>query len=95
MGEFSTNLARARTEKQVSQEELASRVGVSQAAISQYEVGSSVPKITIAVKIASVLGTTCEELMKGESCETEQAQNPFTGNSGHDPVRDDVAGRND
>ena len=89
MGEFSTNLARMRTEKQVSQEELANRIGVSQAAISQYEAGSSVPKITIAVKIASVLGTSCEELMKGESHE-EATQDTFTSDSGHDPVRDDA-----
>lgn len=77
MGEFSRNLTRLRTEKQMSQDELANLTGVSQAAISQYEAGSSLPKITIAVKIASVLGTSCEELMKGENHEAE-AQNPFT-----------------
>lgn len=93
MGDFSRNLTRLRTEKQMTQEELANLTGVSQTAISLYEAGSSLPKITIAVKIATVLGTSCEELMKGESCETEtETQNAVQSDSGHDPLRDAVAG---
>ena len=67
MGEFSTNLARLRTEHDMSQEELAKRVGVTQSAIWQYENGISTPKIAVAISMARVLGTTCEELVGGDN----------------------------
>lgn len=63
MAEFAETLARMRTEKGFSQEELAKRVGVTQAAIWQYENSLATPKIAIAISIANALGTTCEALM--------------------------------
>lgn len=67
MSEFSKNLLRLRSEKKLSQEELAKRVGITQGAIWQYENGEATPKIAIAVSLASELGVTVEQLMKGES----------------------------
>jgi transcriptional regulator with XRE-family HTH domain len=52
--------------KGFSQEELAKRVGVTQAAIWQYENHLATPKIAIAISIANALGTTCEALMGGK-----------------------------
>lgn len=69
MGVFAENLARLRTEKQITQEELARRVGVSQSAIWQYENGDATPKISIAVALAKQLGTTCEVLVGEEVTE--------------------------
>lgn len=66
MAEFSENLVRMRTEKGLTQEELAKRTGVSQGAIWQYENKLATPKIAIALALAAVLGTTCEELMNGK-----------------------------
>lgn len=66
MAEFAETLTRMRTEKGISQEELAKRVGVTQAAIWQYENRLATPKIAIAIALANALGTTCEALMSGK-----------------------------
>ena len=66
MGVFAENIKRLRTERQITQEELAKRVGVSQTAIYQYENGDATPKISIAVALAKCLGTTCEALVGEE-----------------------------
>lgn len=74
MAEFAETLARMRTEKGFSQEELAKRVGVTQAAIWQYENRLATPKIAIAISIANALGTTCEDLMAGKEEKSERSE---------------------
>ena len=64
MEDFAKNIRKKRTELGLTQDELARRVGVSQVAIHQYESGSAVPKMTIAVRLAKALKTSCEELME-------------------------------
>lgn len=46
-----------------TQEELGKLVGVSDAAISMYEQGKRTPDLYKSVKIATLMGTTCEELV--------------------------------
>lgn len=65
MGNFPNNLANLRIKKQLTQEGLAKRIGISQSAIWQYENGEATPKIEIAIKLAECLGTTVEMLVKG------------------------------
>lgn len=65
MGNFPNNLANLRSKRQLTQEALAKRVGISQSAIWQYENGEATPKIEIAIKLAECLGTTVENLAKG------------------------------
>ncbi len=60
---FAENLKAAREQKQMSQYKLAELVGLNQAAIAYFELGSKVPNIYNGVQIAKVLGTTCEELV--------------------------------
>lgn len=74
MTDFSRNLVTSRTEKGLTQEELAKRAEVSQGAIWQYENGISTPKIAVAINIARALGTTCEELMNGKEAKNEAAE---------------------
>lgn len=52
-----------------TQEEFARLVGVSNSAISSYELGIRVPDMYKAVKIATLMGTTCEELVSERRCE--------------------------
>lgn len=66
MSEFARNIRFFREKTGISQGELARRIGVTQSAISQYENGDATPKLAIAAKLASALGTTCEALA---SCE--------------------------
>jgi len=60
---FQKNIQRFREDKQLTQEELAKAVGVSQPQIAKYENGVSVPNVIVGVQIAKTLGVTCEELV--------------------------------
>ena len=62
---FEKNLKEYRESKGLTQNELGALVGVTQGAIAQFENGSSLPNIKTAVRIAEVLGVTCEQLVKG------------------------------
>lgn len=62
---FSENLRKRREEQQITQVQLAERIGVSQALICQYELGACQPNITMGVLLAKKLDTTCEKLVEG------------------------------
>ena len=57
------NIERLRTQRKMTQEELAKRVGVSQPAIAQYEAGTAVPKLYVTIKLADALNTTIDDLV--------------------------------
>ena len=50
-----------------TQEELGRLIGVSDACISMYEQGKRTPDLYKSVKIATLMGTTCEELVSTEN----------------------------
>ena len=52
-------LLAARHEKKITQEELASYVGVSKAAVSKWESGVSFPDITLLPKLATYFTRCC------------------------------------
>ncbi len=60
---FAESLKRERERHCMTQEQLAEKLGVKQALISQYENGVTSPTVALAVKIAKTLGTTCEEMV--------------------------------
>lgn len=53
----------------LSQQKLAEMVGVSQQTIDRYESGSRQPNITDGVRLADVLHTTSEKLVKSQKNE--------------------------
>ena len=57
MGKLAKNLERLRTERQMTQEELAKRV------IAQYEAGTATPRLFVTIRLANALSTTVEELI--------------------------------
>lgn len=64
---FPENLKRKRMERGISAEQLAEKFGIRRQRIYEFENGVKVPNVVLAVGIASFLGTTCEELVGGES----------------------------
>lgn len=60
---FAENLKLIRTEKGISQAEVAKSLGVAQPTIAQYELGMKVPNIILGVELAKTLGTTVEKLV--------------------------------
>jgi transcriptional regulator with XRE-family HTH domain len=63
MSTFSDNLKLLRTKIDLTQAEIAEKVGVSSSNWSNYEVGRSEPSIEVVVKIASILRVSVETLV--------------------------------
>jgi len=60
---FSDNLSSLRKIHNLSQEELAERIGVSRQSLSKYETGESIPDIEKCVAIANVLNVSLDDLV--------------------------------
>ena len=65
MQSFGKNLKRYRKEAKISQDELASRMGITPQAVSKWECGLSYPDITLIVSLADLFGITADELLRG------------------------------
>lgn len=63
---FAENLQSIRKEKQLSQEELAERIGVSRQAISKWEQGSGYPETEKLLVLSQELNISLDYLMLGE-----------------------------
>lgn len=63
MSKYKFDLKTIRRRKKMTQVELAERSGVSQQAISFYEIGRSYPNLDNAKSIAVALGVTVDELI--------------------------------
>ena len=64
---FRDNLITLRKLHNISQEELAERVGISRQTLSKYETGESVPDIERSKAIADAFGVSLDELVNYES----------------------------
>ncbi|XCP86862.1 helix-turn-helix transcriptional regulator [Roseburia hominis] len=60
---FSENLIRLRRQKKITQEELASFLGVTKASVSKWETGQSLPDILLLPQLASFFDVTLDELL--------------------------------
>lgn len=65
MKEFSENLKKLRGEKGITQKELADQVHVERSTIAGWETKDRVPDVRILIKLAAVLDTTVDDLLKG------------------------------
>lgn len=62
-------LKEARKRMDLTQKELADRIGVTVVAISRYENGHRTPRIGMAKKLGKILGVPWYQLMDGEEAE--------------------------
>ncbi len=60
---FADNLTELRKINDLSQEELAEKIGVSRQTLSKYETGESLPDIEKCAAIASIFGVTVDDLI--------------------------------
>lgn len=67
-------IARLRKEKNMTQEQLAEKMGVSINAVSKWERGLSFPDVSLLKKLCKELGTSVEELINGEEDKSEEAK---------------------
>ena len=63
---FAENIKSLREAHGYTQAELANLLGITQTAYAKYELSINIPTLYIAVKLARLLGTTCEELVSGK-----------------------------
>lgn len=64
---MASNVTMLRKRTSMTQEELSSRIGISRRALSSIEQSIAIPSVDIALKLASILNTTVEELFTVES----------------------------
>ena len=80
MAELGKTISALRKKNNMTQEELASRLGVSAQAVSKWENDISCPDIYMLPQLASVFGVTVDALLSGrieedDSIESEQIKN--------------------
>lgn len=73
--EFGERLASLLKEKNLQQQTLAQKAGVTEAAVSHYIKGDRMPRANVLAKIADVLGTTSEYLLNGTANNSEEELN--------------------
>lgn len=64
MSHLPTNLQRLRSLIGLSQPRLAEMIGVSRSSYAGYETGRAEPKLDVLVKMADVLGTSADKLLR-------------------------------
>ena len=67
-------IAKLRKEKNMTQEQLAEKMGVSINAVSKWERGLSFPDVSLYKKLCKELGINIEELINGEKDKSEEAK---------------------
>lgn len=70
---FGEKVRALREQHNLTQYELAARLGVHQSAISHVETGLRPPRLPMVIKLAEVFGVTVDELVSGESAQHEPA----------------------
>ena len=66
-------IAEQRREKALTQEQLASKLGVTQKSVSRWETGRNLPDASVFEPLCSTLGITINELFAGERLEKDAA----------------------
>lgn len=59
------NIARLRTQKNLSQGDLADALEVSRQSVSKWETDASIPELDKLLRLAELFGVTLDELVKG------------------------------
>ena len=76
---FCENLITLRKLHNISQEELAEKVGISRQTLSKYETGESIPDIEKTQAIAEVFGVSLDDLVNYDPVENEGLRIPPKG----------------
>ena len=63
MGNIGDNIRKLRIERGMSQEQLADRIGKTRSAVSQYEHGTTMPRMGVIESMAQVFGVPKHEII--------------------------------
>ncbi len=90
MAKFSELLYELRKEKNLTQSELAEKLGITNKAVSKWETGEAMPDTAQLLPLAEILGVSVDELLRGERRITEEEKAPQERDelfADHDTVR--------
>ena len=73
-------IAELRKEKNLTQEQLAEKLGITDRAISKWENGRGMPDLSLMKPLCNELGITINELLSGEKLDKKDYQNKFEEN---------------
>lgn len=73
-------IAELRKEKNLTQEQLAEKLGVTSKSISRWENGKTMPDVSLFEPLCKELDITINELLSGEKIDTEKYQEKFEEN---------------
>lgn len=73
-------IATCRKDKNMTQQELAEQLGVTDRAISNWENGKNMPDLSLFKPLCNILGITINELLSGEKLSKENYQEKFEEN---------------
>lgn len=76
MAKFSEFLYRLRKEKNLTQSELAEKLGITNKAVSKWETGEAMPDTAQLLPLAEIFGVSVDELLRGERTVSKQTENP-------------------
>lgn len=68
-------IAKCRKEKNLTQAQLAEKLGITDRAVSKWETGNSMPDSSIMLELCGILGITVNELLSGEEIHMENFEN--------------------
>ncbi len=68
-------IARLRKEKNLTQEQLAEQLNISNRAVSKWERGINLPDASLMMKISDIFGITINELLSGELVKKNEYEN--------------------
>ena len=77
IGQFIANL---RKKKNMTQEELAEKLGVNSRSVSRWENGKCMPDLSLLTPLSKELGTNINDLISGEAIDEEKHQEKFEEN---------------
>lgn len=65
-------IAKKRKERNLTQEKLAEKLGITDRAVSKWETGKSLPDASIMLDLCRILGITVNDLLSGEELQMEK-----------------------
>ena len=83
IGQF---IAALRKERNLTQQGLADRLGVTNKAVSKWERGDGLPDISLMTGLADVLGVTVDDLLRGQRSTAEASEEPAPSGDGTMPA---------
>ncbi|MBR3690020.1 MAG: helix-turn-helix transcriptional regulator, partial [Eggerthellaceae bacterium] len=87
---FRDNLLRLRTEHGLTQEQLASQIGVSRQSVAKWESDRSYPEMDKLIKMTGIFGCTLDELVMGPSDQDAADDRAFVAATG-EPAAESAA----